>query len=197
MADERRRGRTPGPRSRTGPGRSRTPGRGTPARRPSASRSAAARPRPRLTGRAAILVLVLAVLTVSYASSLRAYLTQREHLQDLSAEIDDKRVAIQELEREKRRWEDPAFVEAQARLRLDYVMPGETAYVAIDEDGPLDGGGDLSEPVEGAEDEVPDAWWDTTWDSVIAAGDPEGAAVAEQEQQPADEIEAPPSEEDE
>ena len=41
----------------------------------------------RLTGRAAVLVLVLAVLTVSYASSLRAYLQQRSHIDDLKAQI--------------------------------------------------------------------------------------------------------------
>ena len=53
---------------------------------PVARRAPAARERgasPRLTGRAAVLVLVLAVLTVSYASSLRAYLQQRSHIGDL------------------------------------------------------------------------------------------------------------------
>jgi hypothetical protein len=43
--------------------------------------------RSRFTGRAAVLVLVLAVLTVSYASSLRAYLQQRAHIGDLKAQI--------------------------------------------------------------------------------------------------------------
>ena len=43
--------------------------------------------RPRFTGRAAVLVLVLAVLTVSYASSLRAYLQQRSHIGDLKQQI--------------------------------------------------------------------------------------------------------------
>ena len=31
-----------------------------------------------------------------------------------------------------RRWNDPAYVEAQARERLHFVMPGETAYVVLD-----------------------------------------------------------------
>lgn len=197
MADDRRGRRTP--RSRTGPGRARSAGPGTPSsRRPAASRTPQARPRQRFTGRAAILVVVLAVLTVSYASSLRAYLTQREHLRELSAQIEETRVEIQALEREKRRWEDPAFVEAQARERLDYVNPGETSYVVTGRDGrPLGSSGDLPEPVAEAATEVPDAWWDATWTSVVVAGDPEGAAAQEQEQQPAEEIEAPPSEEDE
>ena len=44
-------------------------------------------PRARFTSRMAILVLVLAVLMVSYASSMRAYLQQRSHINDLRAQI--------------------------------------------------------------------------------------------------------------
>src|SRR5688572_6777678 len=92
--------------------------------RPAAPRSTPRR--PRFTGRAAVLVLVLAVLTVSYASSLRAYLQQRSHIGDLKAQIAERETAINALEREKQRWQDPAFVKAQARARFGYLMPGET-----------------------------------------------------------------------
>lgn len=202
MVDERRRARSSGPGARgprtgpgSGPGRSRPAARGGASRRPAAGRGAAPR-RPRFTGRAAILVLVLAVLTVSYASSLRAYLTQREHLDDLRAQIDATQAEIHELEREKRRWEDPAYVETQARERLDYVMPGETSYVVVQPDGtPLDATSTLSEPVDRPDDEVTTAWWDTAWDSVEAAGDPEGAAAADPP--PAASIPAPTPEETE
>jgi cell division protein FtsB len=91
------------------------------------------RRRPRLTGRAAILVLLVAVLTVSYASSMRAYLQQRSHINDLKEQIAARQSAIDDLEREKQRWHDPAFVAAQARERFGYVMPGETSYVVLDE----------------------------------------------------------------
>ena len=67
-------------------------------------RAAAGRPRrrrPRLTGRAAILVLVLAVLTVSYASSLRAYLQQREHI--ARPQGPDRRSASASIERPRAR----------------------------------------------------------------------------------------------
>ncbi|MDT9594411.1 septum formation initiator family protein [Nocardioides zeae] len=192
MAEERRRKRPSRPAASRGPGRSRPSSRPS-ARRTPAAAAAARRPRPKFTGRAAILVLVLAVLTVSYASSLRAYLTQREHLGDLRAQIDTTTEDIRALEREKRRWEDPAFVEQQARERLDFVQPGETPYVVIGEDGePLGSHGSLSEPVAGDEREVAPAWWETTWESVEAAGNPEEAAAQEQEQEPAEEIEGPP-----
>src|SRR3954452_10438229 len=120
--------RSRGPRARTGPGR--RPGATRPARPATAARpdgpaagAPGERPRSRLTGRAAVLVLVLAVLMVSYASSLRAYLQQRSHINDLKTSIAEREVAIDQLEQEKTRWDDPAYVEQQARERLGYVMP--------------------------------------------------------------------------
>ena len=50
-----------------------------------------------LTGRAAVLVLVLVVLAVSYASSMRAYLEQRAHLAALEADIAESRDNIEQL----------------------------------------------------------------------------------------------------
>ena len=53
----------------------------------------------------AVLVVVLAVLVVSCASSMRAYLQQRAHINDLNARIDSSERDIKALEREKRRWQ--------------------------------------------------------------------------------------------
>jgi cell division protein FtsB len=126
--------------------------------------------RPRFTGRAAILVLVLAVLAVSYASSFRAYLQQRDHIADLRSQIETTGNNIDQLEREKRRWQDDAYVGQQARLRFGYVKAGENVYQVIDENGhPLDSPDTLSDPGDDEVD-VPDAWWDTAWASVKAAG---------------------------
>ena len=47
-------------------------------------------------------MLVLAVLTVSYASSLKAYLQQRQHIAELKAQIAQSEADIDVLEREKR-----------------------------------------------------------------------------------------------
>lgn len=133
---------------------------------------AAEPPRPsRLTGRAAILVLVVSVLAVSYASSMRAYLQQRDHIGDLKNQIALRQASIDDLEREKRRWEDPAYVRQQAR-ELNFVMPGETAYVVLDENGdPLEHETSLTDPSTVAQ-KPPTAWWDTAWESVELAGHP-------------------------
>lgn len=127
--------------------------------------------RSKLTGRAAILVLVVSVLAVSYASSMRAYLQQREQIGDLKDQIALRRASISDLEREKRRWEDPAYLRQQAR-ELNFVMPGETAYVVLDENGePLEHTTELTDPTTVAQ-KPPTAWWETAWESVELAGHP-------------------------
>ena len=175
MADDRRTQRGSRPRSRTGPGRP-----SGPVRRPSAPSSAGASgrtpgratKRPRLTGRAAILVLVLAVLTVSYASSLRAYLQQRAHIGELKSQIAEREANINDLEREKKRWDDPAYVKAQARARFGYLMPGEAGFEVIGVDGkPLEAQASLNDPSDVIKT-VPKAWWTAAWESMELAGNP-------------------------
>ncbi|WP_235735192.1 hypothetical protein [Nocardioides alcanivorans] len=51
-------------------------------------------------------------------------------------------------------------------------MPGEKAYRVLDGEGsPLDVDEPLSAPA-GAEEPLPEAWWDVAWESVLLAGDP-------------------------
>ncbi len=127
--------------------------------------------RSRLTGRAAILVMVLAVLAVSYASSLRAYLEQRSHIGDLKAQIAERRASIQELEQEKERWQDPAYVSAQARERFGYVKLGETPFVVLEDGEPLESEAELTDP-DSIAPEPERTWFDDAWDSMKIAGDP-------------------------
>ena len=133
-----------------------------------------------------MLVLVLSLLTISYASSLRAYLQQRDHIDDLKGKIALRQAAIDDLEREKRRWDDPAYLRQQAR-DLNYVLPGETAYVVLDENGePLDRQATLTDPAT-IDRKPPSAWWSTAWESVELAGNP-----PKPEPPPADSIKGTP-----
>jgi cell division protein FtsB len=127
--------------------------------------------RSRLTGRAAVLVLVVSALLVSYASSLRAHLDQRSHISALQRSIDRSERDIEELRREKQRWSDPAYVEAQARARFAFGFPGEIGYQVLDVDGsPLDAGSSLEQPVE--EGDGRPEWWESTLASLDAAEQP-------------------------
>ncbi len=135
----------------------------------------------------AIVVLVLAVLVISYASSMRAYLQQRTHMNDLRARIAGSEREIAALEREKRRWQDDAYVETQARERFGWVLPGETSYQVIDRDGkPLDRGDTLTDPAAVAQP-VPDPWWGKVYGTLEAADHPKKALT------PATSITPPPT----
>jgi hypothetical protein len=115
-------------------------------------------------------VLVVAGLMVSYASSFRAYQDQRHHIESLEASIRDSRAEIAALQREKRRWKDPAYVVAQARARFAFGFPGEIGFQVLDEDGrPLDHEDSLTDPTRQVDEPE---WWQQTLDSIDAAGNP-------------------------
>ncbi len=130
-------------------------------------------PRPRFTNRMAVLVAVLALLTVSYASSMRAYLQQRSHIADLRSQIATSEKDIARLQKEKKRWDDKAYVEAQARERFGWVLPGETSYQVVGRDGkPLETTSELPDPSSVA-GPVRDPWWKRVYGTVAAADHPE------------------------
>lgn len=125
----------------------------------------------KLTGRAAVLVLVLAVLAVSYATSVRAWLKQQHDVAALSAQIANRHRQIAALKETKQRWNDPAFIETQARLRFGWLMPGETGYRVIGADGKTLPAGNVSlaSPLPPAKHQ-PAPWYQVEWGSVVAAG---------------------------
>jgi len=133
----------------------------------------------RSSGRVAVVALILLVLVISYASSLRAWLQQRDDLAQAQVELVQTRERIDELGQTKLRWEDPAFVEQQARLRLGWLLPGEVGYRVIGADGePL--GATVSEPDSIADEPVQQDWYASVWGSIVAAGvDPEADAETE------------------
>jgi cell division protein FtsB len=119
-----------------------------------------------------VLLLVLSVLTISYASSLKAYFQQHGQIQQLRGQIASSETSIQRLETEKARWHDPAYVREQARARFGYLMPGQTSYVVIGANGkPLAAQATLSDP-RTSTTAPPTAWWTTEWKSVQLAGNP-------------------------
>ena len=81
-----------------------------------------------------IATLTLIVLTVVVlAPGLRILIEQRQEIAALKAEVAEQQQAVDELEDERARWDDPSFIESLARERLDYVYPGEFSYLVIDD----------------------------------------------------------------
>jgi cell division protein FtsB len=129
--------------------------------------------RANLTARALALVVVVLVLTISYATSLRIYFAQAHEIASTKAEIVERQAAIADLQGQIARWNDPAYVAAQARERLGWLVPGETGYTVVGADGkPLGGGLTLDSPAVEDPGQRPSMWWDRMWGSVKAADKP-------------------------
>ncbi|GAA4397280.1 FtsB family cell division protein [Tsukamurella soli] len=78
--------------------------------------------------RVVILFVVVCLLGLTLAMPVRTYLSQRSQADQLVADHSRLVGEIAKLEQQKSLQSDPDYVEEQARLRLLYVMPGETAY---------------------------------------------------------------------
>jgi cell division protein FtsB len=114
-----------------------------------------------------VVLLVLAALITPY---FRSWMTQRDALAVRQQQADDLQREVEALEREKARWDDPEYVRAQARDRLNFVMPGDTGYVLLtpqEDPTPQDPRDEAAEVAGSATDAV---WYEAFWQSVTIAG---------------------------
>ncbi|MCT2592959.1 septum formation initiator family protein [Streptomyces sp. N2-109] len=88
--------------------------------------------RSRLTGRAALLALVVCSMVVALAYPMRQYISQRADIEDERRQVQETGEQVRDLRELKARWQDQAFVEQQARRHLHFVRPGETSYILPD-----------------------------------------------------------------
>lgn len=87
----------------------------------------------RLSGFSMLTLGMLIIVVVALAPSLRIFAEQQNERAQLAAEVASQKDVVQHLEKDVARWEDPSYVEAQARDRLYYVKPGEYSYLVIDD----------------------------------------------------------------
>ena len=124
------------------------------------------------------MLLVLGALIVSYAQSLRVWFDQHQQISALQQEIRDREKRVAELNDEISRWGDDAYVKAQARQRLGWVMPGEVGYRVIGADGkPVGAPPEPSAPSDGTTDAQKPTWYTKLWGSVEGAGTPPAPAT--------------------
>lgn len=152
---------TDGVRAASRPGAARRTGAGGPVKRLTA-------PQPRrFTGRATVLFAVLIALALAYTYPVRVYLDQQADIERMEASQADQRRRIEELTAEAAKWQDPAYVETQARERFFMGRPGETLLIVLsDPDGAAKDAGKGARP---GPPKAPEAWYDTLWSSVRAA----------------------------
>lgn len=127
----------------------------------------------RVTRRAVILGLAVIALVLSYGGSLQIYFNQQHQIAVADQEIRERKAEIADLQSQLARWDDPAYVKAQARERLGWVMPGETGYRVVDANGDPIGGGVVLQseqrPVTEADSQY---WWQRLAGSLSTADSP-------------------------
>ncbi len=126
--------------------------------------------RPTRLRRLAVLGVIAVVLAVLLAPAMRSYVAQRRQIQALTAQVADQRAQVSDLQRGRRAWDDPAYVKAQARDRLKFVMPGERAYTVIDPAPAARRPGSSSSQGRVAAAPANRSWFGNLWDSTEIAG---------------------------
>lgn len=121
-----------------------------------------------LTGRALVLGALIVLLALVLASPLQRYLQQRHAT--IQAEQTRRAVSarVADLSAQLRQWNDPAYVEEQARARLQMARPGDTVYVVVDPTRPTaDASSDQDAPVTATGG--PASWQIKAWTSLRVA----------------------------
>ncbi|WP_213813732.1 septum formation initiator family protein [Glaciihabitans sp. dw_435] len=85
----------------------------------------------RLSGFTLSMLVIVVLGVVVLAPSLKLLVEQQQEIAKLSAAVKNQQAAVDDLTSEVARWDDPAYIEAQARDRLLYVFPGEYSYLVL------------------------------------------------------------------
>lgn len=114
------------------------------------------------------MAVTLLLGVVVLAPSVQQFVAQRQRVAELEQSIAATQQQIDQLQAEKDRWTDPAYIEAQARGRLLFVRPGDTAYIVVDSDGAAQQAQDV--PVSVEQHATESNWLDTFGESFLTAG---------------------------
>jgi cell division protein FtsB len=122
----------------------------------------------RFSGFTATALALVVLFVVVLAPSLKVLLEQRQQIAALEQQVEDAENSLEELTEERARWDDPTYIEAQARERLNYVFPGDHSYVVLDDSStePTQNG----QPVSGSIQSTQVDWLTSMLASVYTAG---------------------------
>lgn len=130
-----------------------------------------------------LLAIVLSITAgcLMLAPGVTTWFNQIQDINDLKAQVAAAKEAVKNMQAERKRWDDPVYIRAQARDRLYYVMPGEVSYLVMDADGintsdtsgtvgaklaERSNGGRISSSIS----ESKNNWIDAVYESVVRAG---------------------------
>ncbi|WP_311260049.1 septum formation initiator family protein [Microbacterium sp. WCS2018Hpa-9] len=109
--------------------------------------------------------------------TLGTFIDQRQKISALEQSIQVSEDEIAALEKERERWNDPAYITTQARERLYYVKPGEVVYL-IDNDLDPAALPQQQGPVSDTLEETPSDWMPQLLRTLTSAGLSDTAAVS-------------------
>ena len=88
----------------------------------------------RLSGLALSMLLLIVAALVVLAPNLKTLVEQRQQITQLQQQVAQEKASVKGLHAQVDRWSDPAYIEAQARSTLYYVMPGDVSYFVVGAD---------------------------------------------------------------
>jgi cell division protein FtsB len=89
----------------------------------------------RISGFVVIMLGLVVLGTFVLVPTVGTYMDQRQQIQALENAVALSQSEVADLQSQRERWSDPAYITTQARERLYYTMPGEVVYL-IDDDLP-------------------------------------------------------------
>ena len=87
----------------------------------------------RLSGFMVIMMGLVVLAAFILVPTVGLYVDQRQKIAALERAVQVSQDQIDDLEAQRERWKDPAYITTQARERLYYVKPGEVVYL-VDND---------------------------------------------------------------
>ncbi|MDR1998644.1 MAG: septum formation initiator family protein [Frankiaceae bacterium] len=126
------------------------------------------------SGRGLILCVVALILVLLLAAPMQRYLAHRNAVAAARQQEQNMRAEVDDLANQALQWQDPAYIEQQARIRLEYVMPGDTVYHVVGPGAaPVESPAAPSPPADssaaGATGAAGQSWNERLWRSVEAA----------------------------
>ena len=122
----------------------------------------------RLSGFAFTVLGLIVLAVVVLAPSLRILVEQQQQIAQLRTAVENEKNKVEELDENVARWEDPAYIESQARDRLNYVYPRDYTYLVIDDGKTVQT--DDGAPISGEIQETRVDWMNSMLTSLFTAG---------------------------
>ena len=123
----------------------------------------------RLSGFMVIMLGLVVLAAFVLVPTIGTYVDQRQRIAALEAAVQLSREEVAELESQRDRWRDPAYITTQARERLYYVRPGEVVYL-VDNDLPPEQAPQEQEPVSDEVEQTRTDWMAQLVRSVTESG---------------------------